>query len=304
MRFFRIVTIWILSACVVAGVGSVARAIGGRPAEKSDWWLSREASFLASARGPITAIHAEYLGYRGEANLYVVDDTLRAQPDGRGFGLRVNFAKPGFVLTRVKAKGFSDGTLGGRGVFEMAFVGKEAGDSLDIRVGKMLVSLDMQDAKTGRVMVFDPDRLNDFHGFDVFPDSDRYRVEARLSAADGEVLTMGTSRGLEKRFQRVARLQFRIGGKDYTLSGFRLPGASDDQALFIPFQDRTTGKETYAVGRYLRVEVDGPDRAIVDFNHATNPWCAYSPFYNCVLPPEENDLPLEIRAGEKSPQGH
>jgi uncharacterized protein (DUF1684 family) len=46
---------------------------------------------------------------------------------------------------------------------------------------------------------------------------------------------------------------------------------------------------------------DGDETATVDFNHATNPWCAYSPYYNCVLPPAENVLAVEIRAGERAP---
>jgi uncharacterized protein (DUF1684 family) len=30
------------------------------------------------------------------------------------------------------------------------------------------------------------------------------------------------------------------------------------------------------------------------------PWCAYSEYYSCPLPPRENWLPVAIRAGEKN----
>ena len=58
--------------------------------------------------------------------------------------------------------------------------------------------------------------------------------------------------------------------------------------------------ETYGAGRFLWV--DAPDaygRTVVDFNRAYNPPCAFSAFATCPLPPAQNRLPLEIRAGEK-----
>jgi uncharacterized protein (DUF1684 family) len=39
---------------------------------------------------------------------------------------------------------------------------------------------------------------------------------------------------------------------------------------------------------------------VIDFNYAYNPYCAYSEEYVCPLPPRENWLGVEIRAGEKS----
>lgn len=300
-----------LLALVLAAAAG-ARAGGGRP-EKSAFWLEREADYRASARGPFTAIHAAYLGYRGEENLYVVDGRLVPEPEGRGDGLRVNFARPGFLIGPVEAKGFDPGVMfdpeRGEDVYvrDSWFVGKHAGDSVNVRVGRLLVSLDMQDERTGRVLVYDPDLLESFPGFDAFREEDRYRVTATVTPGDGGELDLGTSRGLGKRFVRAAVLSFRIGKTECTLTGFRSAddGEEDDgnASLFVPFRDGTSGKETYGVGRYLGVTPDG-DTAVIDFNHATNPWCAYSPWYNCVLPPPENELPVEIRAGEKAPAGH
>jgi uncharacterized protein (DUF1684 family) len=43
------------------------------------------------------------------------------------------------------------------------------------------------------------------------------------------------------------------------------------------------------------------DEVILDFNLAYNPNCAYgSDRYNCPIPPKENFLQGEIKAGEKS----
>ncbi|MEJ2495683.1 MAG: DUF1684 domain-containing protein [Ignavibacteriaceae bacterium] len=67
------------------------------------------------------------------------------------------------------------------------------------------------------------------------------------------------------------------------------------------FTDKTTGKETYGVGRYLDFEkVDDPDYIYTtDFNKAYNPYCAYSSIYTCPIPREEDYLDMKITAGEK-----
>jgi len=69
----------------------------------------------------------------------------------------------------------------------------------------------------------------------------------------------------------------------------------------IWFTDKTTGNETYGVGRYLDFEkVDDPDHIYtIDFNKAYNPYCAYSSVYTCPIPREEDYLDMKITAGEK-----
>jgi uncharacterized protein (DUF1684 family) len=69
----------------------------------------------------------------------------------------------------------------------------------------------------------------------------------------------------------------------------------------VMFRDATSGKETYGGGRYLELEpADLADnRAILDFNKAFNPYCAYNPNFACPLPPAENTLPMAIKAGER-----
>ncbi|MCI0396478.1 MAG: DUF1684 domain-containing protein, partial [Chloroflexi bacterium] len=72
-----------------------------------------------------------------------------------------------------------------------------------------------------------------------------------------------------------------------------------------PFRDTTNGQETYGAGRYLDshrpgLNQLGPDRFEVDFNYSYNPYCAYSEYYSCPLPPRENWLKVPIRAGEKN----
>ena len=71
--------------------------------------------------------------------------------------------------------------------------------------------------------------------------------------------------------------------------------------LFLIVADETSGKESYGGGRFLTTEeIDADNRVVVDFNKATNPPCAFSPYATCPRPPAENRLPLPIQAGEKT----
>jgi uncharacterized protein len=75
-----------------------------------------------------------------------------------------------------------------------------------------------------------------------------------------------------------------------------LRGEDDD--LFIPFRDETSGESTYVGGRYIAVDRSEQGGFRVDFNKATNPYCAYDPDFSCPLPPPQNRLPFAVRAGE------
>jgi len=70
----------------------------------------------------------------------------------------------------------------------------------------------------------------------------------------------------------------------------------------IWFTDRTTGKDTYGVGRYLDFELnDNPEFVYtIDFNRAYNPYCAYSSLFTCPIPRVEDYIDMEIEAGEKN----
>jgi len=73
-------------------------------------------------------------------------------------------------------------------------------------------------------------------------------------------------------------------------------------ALTVWFTDRTTGIETYGVGRYVDVEDEQSDTDhvyTIDLNMAYNPFCAYSDVYSCAIPSKEDHVPVFIRAGER-----
>jgi uncharacterized protein (DUF1684 family) len=102
-------------------------------------------------------------------------------------------------------------------------------------------------------------------------------------------------------FARTAGLEPKLGAELtlYWIAGY-------GGGAFLPFQDATSGRETYGGGRYLLDTIKGADlghtaggRLILDFNFAYNPSCAYSDRWICPLAPAENALPAPVRAGER-----
>jgi uncharacterized protein (DUF1684 family) len=147
-----------------------------------------------------------------------------------------------------------------------------------------------------------------FSGLHYFDPDPGYRVDARLEPGDGSELVIDT--GGEDgavRYRRAGKLAFELGGVDCRLTVLSLVQYAG--GLFVPFRDRTSGRETYGGGRYLfdtAKDTDGlvleikPGSldVVIDFNYAYNASCAYSPRWACPLAPPENHLPVEVRAGE------
>lgn len=135
--------------------------------------------------------------------------------------------------------------------------------------------------------------LTQFKGITAFPYAQDWVIPARFEVRKGtlpiaNVLGQTTDEKLE------GVLFFELDGQTYEL--WALDGGSK---LFILFTDVTNGLSTYGSGRFL--SVDRPDAqglTHIDFNRAYNPPCAFTPYATCPLPPEENNLPFEVKAGE------
>ena len=106
-----------------------------------------------------------------------------------------------------------------------------------------------------------------------------------------------TNKGTNKRYLRYGKFKFKLDGQEYRIEIYKSI-LSDN--LFIPFKDKTNGKETYEGGRYLETEIQLGYQVILDFNMAYFPSCAYNKNFICVIPPKENMLEVEIRAGERN----
>ena len=134
-----------------------------------------------------------------------------------------------------------------------------------------------------------------------------YRVNATFEKTENsEPFEMPTYSGIKKTYVQYGTLTFELHGVKQTLNVYRslglqaLPQYKD--YLFLPFKDKTNGKESYGGGRYVDLTTkDIKDNIyILDFNKCYNPYCAYSNGYNCPIPPKVNHLAIAIEAGEKN----
>ena len=80
-----------------------------------------------------------------------------------------------------------------------------------------------------------------------------------------------------------------------------LPMSVSDSEVFFVFRDRSSGKDSYGAGRFLKASVAVDGKIRLNFNFAYSPPCAFTPFAMCPLPPPENWLPFAVAAGEKKP---
>ena len=136
-----------------------------------------------------------------------------------------------------------------------------------------------------------------FRGLNYFEPSAEYRILAGLERiTTGDSVTMQMSDGKEETYAKYAHATFQLGGKSHRLL---LLKHAEDEKLFLPFADQTNGFDTYGGGRYLDLSLAGPEKLMIDFNFAYNPYCAYNKHYSCPLPPRDNFLNIDIRAGEK-----
>lgn len=90
------------------------------------------------------------------------------------------------------------------------------------------------------------------------------------------------------------------GAVYFTLAGHAccLEAEGRGSKLFFNFRDLTNRDTTYPAGRFLYTNVPVDGKVMLDFNQATNPYCAYTPHATCPLPPPPNRLPVRIEAGE------
>jgi len=144
--------------------------------------------------------------------------------------------------------------------------------------------------------------LLEFKQLAYFAPDPRFAVSAKIERlAAAEPIKLATTRGLTKSFVRRATLRFELDGTPCTLTAFRAAG-STGRELFVPFRDATSGQQTYGAARFL--DLDEPDGGTstltLDFNEAYNPLCAYSPAWNCPIPPPENVLKVAVTAGERT----
>jgi len=166
---------------------------------------------------------------------------------------------------------------------------------------------------SGIVIVFDARRGTGggFTAPEFFPYDARWSFRLPLHRHEHpETVSVATSLGRTKEYRRAGWFEVSAPGgaggpRTLKVQAYQpLFTAAPDETLSILFTDATTGKESYATGRYLDLGAPKDGLYDVDFNRAYNPLCAYTTVYNCPIPPRENALPVPVRAGEKAYPDH
>lgn len=147
------------------------------------------------------------------------------------------------------------------------------------------------------------DDIARFKGHDFFPINENFRVVANYERLEDPItILMETSTSRLPEYIKYAKISFELEGKTHELILYKSKTQSSDPKyidyLFLPFTDLTNGEDSYDVGRYIDVKIPIGNTVIIDFNKSYNPYCAYSKYYSCPVPPKENQLNnIEVTAG-------
>ncbi len=185
----------------------------------------------------------------------------------------------------------------GKPVSTIALVSDAKGKPTEIRTGSQLFYLIQREDRYGiRVKDNESKSRTEFKGQNWYPINESYRVPAHLAAwPEPQELLVPNVLGGHFKMKSPGLLKFTLDGKELSLQ----PVLEDDGSLFLIFRDQTNDTETYSAGRFLYADKPVNGVAMLDFNKAENPPCAFTPYATCPLPPAGNDLPVAIPAGEK-----
>lgn len=149
------------------------------------------------------------------------------------------------------------------------------------------------------------DQIEGFKELSYFPINLNYQFEGKVTIDEShKEVSLTTNSGNKINLIMYGVVSFKIDGKSFELTIFQnknLPefGENNNQ-LFIPFTDMTSGKETNDGGRYLAVDMpDAKNVIILDFNKAMNPYSAYNGDSVSVISPEQNSLINLMLTGER-----
>ncbi len=148
----------------------------------------------------------------------------------------------------------------------------------------------------------------EFHRLEYFPIDLNYSFRLPIQKIqNAKPFDMATSSGKIRKAIKFGTINFKVDDKQCILSVYKLLALnkSHPKLLFIPFSDKTNGKESYILGRYIELQENESGMYDIDFNLAYNPSCAYGKtIYNCPIPPTDNSLNCSIKAGEKAYKSH
>jgi uncharacterized protein (DUF1684 family) len=142
-----------------------------------------------------------------------------------------------------------------------------------------------------------------FHGLDWYAPDPKFRVVATWTPYNPpRTVKIPTILGNTLDFPSPGFVEFVLDDQPMNLEPVTEPGA--DGTLFFILTDLTSQITTYKTARYLHTGLpdhgaDQPGQLTLDFNKLENPPCAYTTYASCPLPPDQNQMPVAIEAGER-----
>jgi uncharacterized protein len=139
-----------------------------------------------------------------------------------------------------------------------------------------------------------------FVGFTWFPIDAAYRVTGRfIKDAQPQRLEVVNTYGDVDTYATEGLVEFTLQGQTLRLRPF----TTRPKRFYFVFNDASSGDETYKVARFLYADLRDDGTAVLDFNQAYNPPCAFNPYTTCPIPLRENRLPVKVLAGERAYAG-
>lgn len=189
-------------------------------------------------------------------------------------------------------------------VFSLSLLSLVSDDTYFKEIKKWQTELNAEFANAEESPLTDEDRANFTH-LDFFDIDSAFRVKAILHLDLQKIkFGMKTTTSRLPIYIKYGKASFEINGEKFQINIYQNVEMSKKEEyknyLFMLFTDKTGGVTSYAGGRYidLRIPKKGED-FIIDFNKSYNPYCAYNHKYSCPIPPDEDFLDIEIKAGVK-----
>ncbi len=169
----------------------------------------------------------------------------------------------------------------------------------DIEQFQYKMNVEFSDKKTTPLKKKDFKKFKELAFFTI---DEVYKITANFERTPNEpIFEMPTTTERLPLYTQFGIATFTFNGKEVSLRIYQNQKLVLDleykDHLFIPFNDLTNGNETYEGGRYIDLEKPKGNTIVIDFNKAYNPYCAYNEKYSCPIPPIENDMQIEIKAG-------